>query len=192
VVKRILTEQRLFVAILAAALIANVAVYAAVVYPLASRVADADNRALRAEQERRAAEREFNAANNMAASKAQAESELRTFYGDLLPGDRTAANQQTYLSIVKLARKDNLKIIRRVAAPVQRRESTLGELRLDLTLEGAYEDMREFIYGLETSPEFMVINDLSIDQGRDAAGGATLTLGIQLSTFWRSAEPHAR
>ena len=183
--KRVLVEQRRFIVLLAAVLIINVGVYAAVVYPLATRVADTDNRALRADQERRAAEREYAAARNMAASKEQAESELRTFYSDVLPVDLSAANHLTYLSLAKLARKSNLRIARRTAGDVHTRVSNLDQLKMTLVLEGSYEDMRQFVYNLETAPEFVVIDDLAIDQGHEMAGA--LVLSLQLSTYYRVA-----
>jgi Tfp pilus assembly protein PilO len=184
VLRRVLTEQRTFIVLLAAALAINVAVYAAVVYPLASRVADADNRAAAAERSRLAAAREHQAAKGLATSKERAEVELAKFYKDILPADVDAAQRLNYLKLVQLARKSNLQPLRRTWGATHVRGSTLDQLKMTVVLEGQYEDMRAFIYALETAPEFVVIDDLMIDQGREA--GTTLVLTLQLSTYYRA------
>lgn len=182
--RRILFEKRRFVVLLGLALAVNIGVYAAAVYPLATRVADADNRAARADREQRAAEREYTAARGLATSRERAETELKTFYQDVLPADLSAANRLTYLSLAQLARTSNLRVVRRTAGPDHERGSGLDRLKLALVLEGSYEDMRRFIYRLETAPEFVIIDDVAIDQGREATGDLVLTL--QLSTYYRT------
>jgi Tfp pilus assembly protein PilO len=184
VFRRVLTEQRTFIVLLAVALAINAAVYAAVVYPLASRVADADNRAAAAERSRRAAEREHQAATGLATSKERAEVELAKFYRDVLPADVDAAQRLNYLKLAQLARASNLQVLRRTWGATEVRGSTLDELKMTVVLEGQYEDMRSFIYKLETAPEFVVIADLMIDQGREA--GNALVLTLQLSTYFRA------
>ncbi len=183
--RRVLREQSKVIALLALVLVANVAAYFAVVYPLAARVADADNRAARADRELRDAEREYKAARAMAASKDRAESELRTFYQTILPVDLGAAHRLTYLSLAQLARQSNLRVVRRTAADTPVKASRLDQLKVVLVIEGAYEDMRQFIYNLEKAPEFVIIDDVAIDQGREMMGSLVLTL--QLSTYFRAA-----
>jgi nitrate reductase assembly molybdenum cofactor insertion protein NarJ len=183
--RRLLTEQRKFIAVLAAALTVNVAAYAGFVYPLAARVADADSRAARAGRALREAQREFEAAKGVAASKDRAEKELRAFYGEVLPADLSAARKVTYMSLAQLARKTNLKIVRRAWDEGHERGSALDRLQVGLVLEGQYEDVRAFVYQLETAPEFVIIDDVTIDQARD--GGTALSLKLQLSTYYRAA-----
>jgi Tfp pilus assembly protein PilO len=184
VLRRLLSEQRTFVIVLAVALAANVGVYAGFVYPLSARVADADSRAARARRTLREAQREFDAARGVATSKERAEAELRTFYGSVLPPDHGAARRVTYLNVAQLARQCNLRVLRRTADEGQERDSALDRLQLSLTLEGQYDDVRAFVHALETSPEFVVIDDVTIDQGRD--GGPNLSLRLQLSTYYRA------
>jgi len=184
VLRRVLIEQRRFVVLLTAALAINVGVYAGVVYPLAARVADADNRAARASRALREAQREFEAAKGVAASKTRAEDELRSFYSSVLPSDQSAAQRVTYLSLAQLARNSNLRVMRRTAEVGREKGSSLDHLQLALVLEGQYEDVRQFVYRLEMAPEFVVIDDMTIEQGRD--GGTTLTLRLQLSTYFRA------
>ncbi len=182
--RRVLAEHRGFIVVLMVALAINVGIYGAFVYPLATRVADADNRAARAEHARREARREFDAAKGVATSKERAEAELRTFYGEVLPAGISAAHRLTYLSLAQLARQSNLRVVHRSAGEDHERGSGLDHLRIALVLEGQYEDIRNFVYRLETAPEFVIIDDVALDQGRDAQN--TLMLTMQLSTYYRA------
>jgi nitrate reductase assembly molybdenum cofactor insertion protein NarJ len=184
--RRVLDEHRRFVLGLAAALAANVAVYAGLVYPLSARVADADTHASRASRALGEAQREFEAAKGVAASKDRAEAELRSFYGEVLPPNLSAARRATYLNLAQLARQTNLRVVRFAADEGRERGSTLDRLLITLVLEGQYEDARAFVHQLETAPEFVVIDHVAIDQARD--GGANLMLRLQLSTYYRAAD----
>jgi Tfp pilus assembly protein PilO len=180
-----LNEHRRFVVVLIAALAANVGVYAAFVYPLATRVADADNRASRAAHALQEARSEFDAARGVATSKERAEAELRTFYTEVLPANLSAAQRLTYLNLAQLARQSNLRVARRKAGEEHERGSGFDRLSIALVLEGQYEDIRNFVHRLETTPGFVIIDDVALDQGRDAQ--STLVLTMQLSTYYRTA-----
>ena len=182
---RVVTEHRRVIAVLAVALVANVGVYAGFVYPLASRVADADNRAARAARALREAGLEFAAATGVATSRERAEAELGTFYRQVLPADLDAAHRLTYLDLAQRARQNHLVVARRSASESSERGSGFGRLEIALVLEGQYEDIRRFVYGLETAPGFVVIDDMAIDQGR--TGQNSLVLTLQLSTYYRVA-----
>ncbi len=51
-----------------------------------------------------------------------------------------------------------------------------------MVLQGEYENIRRFVYELETAPEFVIIDDVTLTQA-DAAKPLTLTL--ELSTYYR-------
>jgi Tfp pilus assembly protein PilO len=184
--RRVLGEHRVAVAVLVVALAANVGVYAGLVYPLGERVANADTRAARADRTLREAKREFDAAKGVATSKERAGAELRTFYADVLPADLSAAHKLTYLNLAQLARANNLRRVRWTAAEGHDRGSVLDHLRIALTLEGEYGDVRNFVHGLETAREFVVIDDVQLDQARD--GQSALVLKVQLSTYYRASD----
>lgn len=186
--RRALSEHRTFVILLVAALALNVGVNAAFVYPLAARVADADNRALRADRALREARSEFDAARGVATSKERAEAELRSFYGGVLPADLSAAHRLTYLNLALLARQSNLHVVRRTAGEGHERGSGLDHLRVALVLEGQYENIRDFVRKVEAAPGFVIIDDVTIDQARDAQSALQLTM--ELSTYYR-ASSHA-
>ena len=183
--RRVLLEQRKAVTLLAIVLVANVAVYAGLVYPLGARVAAADTRAARAEENRRSAQREFNAIRAVSSGKEQAENELRTFYDTVLPANLSAANRATYVSVAQLARECNLRYVRRGAgAEEAQRNGQLDQWKIGIVLEGDYANMRQFIHRLENAPYFVVIDELSIEQGRMA--GDTLVLSLSLSPYSRT------
>lgn len=89
-----------------------------------------------------------------------------------------------YLNLAQLARTRNLRIVRRTGDEGHNRGSRLDCLRVALYLEGQYEDMRAFVHTLETSRDFVIIDDVELDQARD--GQTALMLKIQLSTCYRS------
>jgi Tfp pilus assembly protein PilO len=184
--RRVLTEQRRFLLPLAIVLVANVAVYAGIVYPMANRVADASQRAARAATARRAAQAELASAQGIVQGKERAEQELKTFYQRVLPADLSAANRTTYLAVAQLARKTNLHIVRRQFGGERPRDSRLARWKIDVTLEGSYEDIRRFIYDLETAPSFVVIDEMALGAGRDES--SPLVLSLALSTYYRAAD----
>ena len=182
--RRVVTEHRRFVGVLLVALVANVGVYAGVVYPLAARVADAKNRAESATRSRQEARRELEAAAGIARSREKAETELATFYRDVLPADLDAAHKLAYLELAVRARQNTLRVAHRTEAPGHVRGSGFGRLQIGLILEGQYEDMRRFVSGLEKAPGFLIIDDVTLDPGRTQDG---LVLTMQLSTYYRMA-----
>ncbi len=184
VLHRVMREERRPLVALAIALVVNLALYGLAVRPMSARVAAADARALAAEQTRREAAREFASVRAVADGTQQAERELQTFYQEILPADLSAAQRATYVSLAQLARDSNLRLTRRVAAAAHERGKSLDRLAIDIALEGDYQDVRQFIYRLETGPSFVIIQNLTLEQGLTA--GDALRLSLQLSTYYRA------
>lgn len=182
--RRVIAEHRLIVAVLAAGLIANVGLYAGLIRPLAMRVSDADNRAAFAARARNDAQREFDAAAGIARSRERAETELAAFYRDVLPANLDAAHKLVYLDLAVRARQNRLRIVHRTASPGHDKGSGFGRLEVNLVLGGQYEDMRRFLNGIERGPGFIVIDGVAMDPGQ---GQDSLVLTMQLSTFYRVA-----
>jgi len=181
--KRILIEHRSIVAPLAIALLVNVGVYALVVYPLGVKSAGAADRAIAAANSRKAAERDQAAAGALVTGKSNAEQELSTFYDKVLPADLAAARRMTYARLPALARQANVKYAeRRFEVDQAPKTARLGHLRIRMVLQGEYEGLRQFIYELETTPEFVVIDDVTLSQDE---ANKPLTLMLELSTYYR-------
>lgn len=182
--RRVATEKRTVVVPLAVALLANLALYALAVYPLTIKVASVERRAAAAERDRLAAEGDHAAARATLTGKDQAARELDTFYRDVLPVDLPGARRLTYLRIAQLARQASLRYERRSVEREDSKDGRLTRLRITMVLEGDYDHVRQFIYQLETAPEFVVIDDVALAEGADASSPLFLTL--ELSTYFKS------
>jgi Type II secretion system (T2SS), protein M subtype b len=181
--KRILVEKRAAIIPLAVGILANIAVYLFVVYPLGLRSAGAENRAAAAAQSLRAAERDFAAARNLVEGKTRAEQELAMFYDKVLPADLAAARRLTYATLPKLAEKSNVRFIdRRMEVEPLKKDAQLGTLKIETEWQGDYENLRRFIYELERSPAFVIIDDVSLAL---VEVNKPLTLSLLLSTYYR-------
>jgi hypothetical protein len=183
--RRVVHENRRYLWPLAAALLLNLAVYGLVVYPLGVKSATAVERAAAAADVRAAAERDMAAAAALVAGKSTAEQELATFYQKVLPPTLDAARRLTYAKLPALARKANVKFEeRRSDIDPQQKNSRLGRLQTRIVLEGDYDSLRQLLYELETTPEFLIVDDVSVLQP-DANKPLTLTLNV--STYYRLA-----
>ena len=182
-IRRVLAEKRSLVLTLVVALVANIAAYALVVRPRGIRAAGAADRAAAAAAAVRAAELELAAARALVEGKRRADEELNAFYQRVLPADLSAARRMTYASLPALARKTNVRYEqRRSSVEEPHEEARLGRLAIRMVLQCEYEAFRDFIFQLESAPEFVIIDDVTITQNDPAK---PLTLTLQLSTYYR-------
>lgn len=183
--RRIVREHRTAMLPLAIVLVLDLAAYAIVVYPLGVKSATARQRADAAHLARLTAESAENAAKARVASKARAEQELGTFYARVLPANQTAARNMTYTSIPELARKANVRWQDRRWEPDEasaKANGPLGHMKIRMTFQGEYDNLRQFIYDLESAPPFVIIDGVTLQQPE---AGKPLTLIIDLSTYYR-------
>jgi Tfp pilus assembly protein PilO len=182
--KRILMEKRFLALPLFLGLLANILVYILVVYPLGVKSAGARERADAAVVTLKAAEQEAAAARELVSGKARAEEELVTFYDKVVPANLAAARRITYARLPELARRSSVRFeAGTFDTERDTKDNRLNRLHMRLVLRGDYENLRRFIYDLETSPEFVIIDDVAIVQP-DAA--MPLTLTVELSTYYRT------
>ena len=181
--RRVLAEHRRLVVPLAVALVVNVCVYALLVYPLSERVANVEQRNTAAEQSLAAAKGDFGQANGTLTGKDRASTELTSFYKDVLPPNLSGARRMTQLRLKQIARESGLRFERDAYKPVVQRDSALTKLEISMVLAGSYANMRTFIHELETSPEFVVIDNVALAEGAD---GGSLVVTLELSTFYRA------
>jgi hypothetical protein len=182
--RRIISEKRRVIVPLVLVLLANVAVYALVVYPLGVKSESSLDRAAAAAQARQSAERDVAAAEALVRGKSTADEELATFYDKVLPSSVEEASRMTYARLPALATKANMHLTQRETLPDRESERTthLGRLRTRMVLEGGYENVRRFLYELETAPEFIIVDDVSLGQTET---NKPLTLTVELSTYYR-------
>jgi Tfp pilus assembly protein PilO len=182
--RRVVADHRRVIYPLLAILVINIVVFAAGVYPLAQRVANIEQRDREAEVAHANAQREYDAARGALTGKERASVELQTFYKDVLPADLPGARRLTYLRLAQLAREAGL--VYKTSSfdrDEARGNTTLQRYRGSIELEGSYENVRAFLYQLDTAPEFVVIDDVSLSQ--NTTERAALQLSMQLSTYYR-------
>ena len=180
---RALAEHRTLVLTLAAVLAVNVAAYVLVVRPLGAKSAGAADRAAAAAAALAAAEREMEMAQALVSGKTQADEELSAFYEKVLPSDLAAARRLTYASLPALARRTSVKYEeRRTEIEDPEKDARLGHLRIRMMLQSDYENFRNFIYQLESTPEFVILDDVTL---AESEGSGPLSITLNLSTYFR-------
>lgn len=192
--KRVLTEKRAIVLPLAIAFVANILAYAFIVYPLAERSTGSAARATSAAQARQAAARDEAQARALVTGKAKADEELTSFYDKVLPTDLTAARRLMFAPINALANKTNVRIQSTSTAAEDRPKDArdrdasgnpqedLGRVTERVVLEGDYRNVRSFIYQLETAPEFVIIDSVTLLEG---PANEPQRVTLELSTYYK-------
>ncbi|MPZ21200.1 MAG: hypothetical protein GEV06_25375 [Luteitalea sp.] len=182
--RRIFEEHRRFILPLAILLAVDLLLLVLVLFPLASRVRAAEARAVEASSRVAAARAQERLAKNTLAGKTRAAEELERFYTKVLPADGSEARRITYLRLAAMASESNLRPDRRSFSQEDERRGSLEQLDLTIVVEGDYQNIRRFIYALETAPEFVVIRDVALSQ-RDEPS-ASLAVTLALSTFYQT------
>ena len=181
---QIVADYRRILGPLAVVALVNVGLFAAAVYPLSLKVAASQRRAAAAQAGQRAAERDSSAVHSMLARTEQADKDLARFYDDVLPHDVSGARRQTYARLAALAARNGLTVVRRTYALDQTRKGRLDRMEMTMDVSGGYDDIRAFLYALETAPEFVVVEDVDVGEGARVEGGLHAT--FQLATYFLS------
>jgi hypothetical protein len=183
--KRILIETRAVSVPLVVALLVNVGVYVFVVRPLEEKSANEAERAASAAQALRSAERDLSQAQALVVGKSRADEELTTFYQKVLPGSSSEATWRlTFLRIPRLAARTNVKFEKRDTEPDKTtiKDARYGRVKARIVLQGEYANLQQFIYELESAPEFVIIDGVTLAQ---AEANKPLVLTLELSTYYR-------
>ncbi len=90
----------------------------------------------------------------------------------------------TFLRLPTLARKANMKFDERRTEVDQQQDKTsqLGRLKMRMKLEGSYDSVRQFLYELETTPEFIIVDDVSLGQPE---ADKPVAVTLEISTYYR-------
>ena len=187
VIQRVIAEHRRVVYALIAGVVINFLVFAFFVYPLQRDVANVEQRTRAAEEALAAAQADYARANGTLTGKDRALKELDTFYSSVLAQNLTGARRLTFARLAQLAAKSRLDFERRKYEPVVERGSNLTRLKVTMDLAGSYADIRDFVHEIESSPEFVVIDDVGLMQ-EGVQNGDSVRLTLQLSTYFRTTE----
>jgi hypothetical protein len=185
--RRILREHRAVVVAILVVLIANVILYAAVVYPLEQRVGSVSERTQQAETELLAARRLHGETASTLTGKTRAAEELERFYAAILPADYPSARRLAHPRLDQLARQASLRPSGTTTDVSRERNDTLTRVGIGMTLTGPYAGIRRFIHQLEQATEFVVIERVTLHE--DATDDAALRVQLELSTYYRDGQP---
>jgi hypothetical protein len=186
--RRILVEKRHLVFPLGLAVLANVLLYALVVFPLGRQVAHAEEEANAQRELLHRADSDYKSARNTVAGKQQADAALRKFYSDVLPATPSAARTLTYAKLTQLAQQANVHLASGANAVTHEKGSKLSKLTTTYLLTGDYRDVRKFIYSLETAPEFIVLENIALTSAGDQSPGRTLGMNLDIATYFRASD----
>ena len=189
-IRRVVSEKRVLVGLVAIGLIADAALYGLAVYPWTVRVESADSRAAMAAENLEAAGQRLESARLAADGKQRAEAELRAFQQEILPLDLAGARALTLARLAALADDHDLLMERRASAPDHEEGSPLARLQVSMQLSGNYRDIRRFIHAIETAPEFLIIEEIVLSRGDETESGEVLDLS--LSTYYSHADNEER
>jgi Tfp pilus assembly protein PilO len=183
---RVAREYRAALLPLGLVLVVNLVVLLALVLPLSQRVTANEQRAIAAERQRVVAQADFTRAEALRDGKAQATDDLQTFYQRVLPTNVQSARRILLLRPQQQAREANVQFQSGGTMEEEVAKSTLLRLTTQMRLSGDYDDIRSFIYALETSPDFIVIDNLKLAEGIDS--NAPLSVYLQVSTYYRASQ----
>jgi Tfp pilus assembly protein PilO len=181
---RVVREHRKALVPLGIVLAVNLVLLLVVVLPLSRRVAANEQRAIMAARSATLAEAEFRRAEAVRDEQSRATADLETFYKEVLPGDVESARRTVQSKTMRVADAHDVEYRRGASNTEATRDSSLERFSYSMTLSGSYDDIRAFIYDLETAPEFVIIDNMVLAEGRDT--NAPLSLGVELSTYYRA------
>jgi Tfp pilus assembly protein PilO len=182
---RVMVEHRRVLVPLGIVALINVGLYGLLVYPLSLKVEASERRAAAARAQLAAADADDRNTRATVARAEQASGDLQKFYRELLPSGVESARRMTYAKLANLADEHGLTIARRTYDPDDTYKGHLRKLSIRMSLTGEYRDIRQFLHALETSPEFIVIEDVSVAEGSEP--GAPLAVSVRLATYFAGA-----
>ena len=180
---RLMREKRGWMVAITALAVGNALVYVLGVLPLRARVTATAERARAAERDVAAATVQLDQARRTVEGRSRAGDQLRRFYAEVLPVDQSAARQVTYLRLAQLARAANLGFDRRTFSLDVDKTSPLTRFDMIAELLGEYAEIRDFVYAVETAPEFVIIGGLGLQQ--NDSDTTRLRLTFEVSTYFR-------
>lgn len=180
---RIIADHRRWLTPVAILLAINLAVLFAVVMPMRRSAESGTSQAEESATELNAAIADLKDAEATRDGQAQASQDLERFYGEVLPQNLASARRMTQLRLPQLARSRDVRFQRDATDAEELRDSPLERLRVSFELEGDWHDIRQLIYEIETGPDFIVIDNVSLAEGVSAS--APLSLALEISTYYR-------
>jgi Tfp pilus assembly protein PilO len=190
--RRVFAERRAVVVPLASALVINLLVFGLAVLPLSRSVTGDQTRAEDVKRLLADAHRVARIASDTKNSQVQAGEELQKFYSEVLPANLSAARSLLYLEIATLAKETGLihstsVFTRDDVEDVE--NSLLVRFGTNVSLTGEYAAIRRFLYHMETSEQFFVIESVKLGQVTTQQTGGVLEVVLQVATYYSRNAP---
>jgi Tfp pilus assembly protein PilO len=180
---RIIADHRRWLVPVAILLAINLAVLFSVVMPMRRSAESGTSQAEESATALNAAVADLKNAEATRDGQAQASKDLERFYEEVLPQSLASARRMAQLRLPQLARSHDVRFQRDATDAEELRDSPLERLRVSFELEGNWDDIRQLIYEIETGPDFIVIDNVSLAEGVSAS--APLSLALEISTYYR-------
>lgn len=184
--RRIFEERRALIVPLAILIAVNLAVLLLAVVPLERSVAGGHAQALAATADLNNARRLERQATDAQTSRTRADTELKTFYTDVLPPDLGTAVKATDFWLAQAVRDAGLVFKSSRFQPKAVRGSRLTRAGTEVTLEGRYPNIRHFLYAVENAKEFLIIEKVELSEAGQRVSGSSglLDISVVVSTYF--------
>ncbi|HWI19392.1 MAG TPA: GspMb/PilO family protein [Vicinamibacterales bacterium] len=179
---RVIADHRRWLLPAGILLAINLVVLVAVVLPLRQSVQSGAARAEASAVALREAMADLKDAEATRDGQSKAAVDLDRFYADVLPKDFMTARRVTHIKLAQLARSHDVTFVGGEATTEELQDSVLERLHVNYSLSGDWEDIRQFLYAIETGPDFVVIDNMQLGE---AATSGSLALTLDLSTYYR-------
>lgn len=183
---RVYEERRRVIVPLVILAAVSVATLLLAVWPLQASVAHTENAALEAMVDLANARRFERQAREAADSKRRADTELQTFYTDVLPRDFSTATKTTTQWLQQAARDAGLEFRASHFEWDVVRDSRLSRAFSTVTLVGKYGSLRRFLYAVETATEFIVIEKVGVAESTAQGSSGNLEVSLSVATYFLS------
>jgi Tfp pilus assembly protein PilO len=183
---RVYEERRRVIVPLVVLAAVSVATLILAVWPLQRSVANTEAEALDAAfglAKARLLERQ---AHDAADSKRRADSELQTFYTNVLPRDMATATKATNRWLQQAARDAGLEFRASHFDWDAVKESPLSRAFSTVTLVGRYANVRRFLYAVETATEFIVVERVGVTESTMPGATGNLEVSLVVATYFLS------
>ena len=181
---RVIADHRRALVPVGIGLAINIAVLVFIVMPMRRSAESGESQANQSVVTLNAAIADLKEAEAMRDGQKQAGTDLEKFYGEVLPANLSVARRLTVLKLAQLARSHDVALQRGAATTEELRNSPLERLSVDYSLEGSWNDVRQFIYEIETGADFLVIDNVALSEVE--GGNAPLALQLEISTYYRA------
>jgi Tfp pilus assembly protein PilO len=153
--------------------------------PLSRSVVGDESRAEDVKLALASANRMARVASDTKVSQSQADVELKKFYGEVLPTTQGDARALLYVELAKLASEAGVQYQSSVFEPEEVEDSQLIRYHTDVALTGEYAGIRRFLYHLETSERFFVVESVKLGQSGQRQGATgSLEVVLRVATYY--------